>query len=82
LKIYELMYQTKYQNSICSPGFLHDLIPIAQVKEGSLERCTRCGLTKHFPFNVSNAEYLSYHIKSTLQPSDYLFLRHYPNFNN
>lgn len=53
---------------------LHDYRIINQLSTGLLERCTRCGDTKHFPHNTPNHIYLSYHIRSSLQ-------RNEPRFN-
>jgi hypothetical protein len=72
------MTKTRYQNSVCRPGHLHDFIPQGIVKEGLLERCTRCGKQMHFPFNVPNHIYLSFHIRSAIQRDDPLFAKEYP----
>jgi len=72
---------TKYQNSLCDIGnyWLHDFRYVEETKSGILERCSRCGVQMHFPHNVNNAYYLSYHIRSAIQPGDPLFFREYPN---
>lgn len=69
----------KYQNSYCKNNYLHDFRQVDTSKNGVVERCTRCGKTMNFPHNIANHVYLSYHIRSALQPSDPLFLREYPN---
>lgn len=48
--------------------------------QGILERCTRCGAKMLFKHNGNNAYYLSYHLRSALQPDDALFAHEYPNF--
>lgn len=53
---------------------LHDYKIMEQTNIGVLERCTRCGDTKHFPNNIPNHIYLSWHIRSALQKTD-------PRFN-
>lgn len=73
------MYPTRYQNSHCKNGYLHDYIQVKQTPVGYLERCRRCGKQIHFPLNTPNMAYLSHHIRSALQPSDPLFAREYPN---
>ena len=73
------MLSDRYQNSECLNYYLHDFREVGQAKGGFIERCTRCGLTMHFPGNISNNEYLSYHIRSALQINDPLFHREYPN---
>lgn len=71
-----------YQNSLCGSSglWLHDFRFIRETPEGILERCTRCKKQMHFPHNVSNAYYLSWHIRSALQPSDPRFRKEFPNF--
>lgn len=71
--------KTRYQNSVCRRGWLHDLRQIKETKSGFLERCTRCGLQIHFPNNIPNHLYLSYHIRSALQKGEPLYEREYPN---
>lgn len=68
----------KYQNSVCRRGILHDYIQFKQTPLGYLERCRKCGDKKHFPLEMPNHIYLSYHIRSALQPTDPLFFREYP----
>lgn len=71
----------KYQNSQCRAGYLHKFAVIKQTNKGLLERCERCGLSKHFNNNVSNANYLSYHLRQALQSNHPLFKKEYPNIN-
>lgn len=33
----------------------------------------------HFPANISDQAYLSYHIRSALQPTERMFYHEYPN---
>jgi hypothetical protein len=73
------MAKNRYQNSYCKNGYLHDFVQVAQTSKGYLERCTRCGMTRHFPHDTPNHVYLSYHLRSALQPGDPLFNREYPN---
>lgn len=73
------MLKDRYQNSLCKENFLHDFRQVKQTKEGYLERCIRCGEQIHFPHTVPNHVYLSYHVRSALQPNDPLFFREYPN---
>ncbi len=73
------MFKTRYQNSVCRPGILHKWIEIGQTPRGTLERCERCGMKKHFPKDMPNHLYLSWHIRSVLRKSDSLFAKEYPN---
>lgn len=73
------MLSRRYQNSNCRNGYLHDFLQVQETSQGFVERCRRCGKQMHFPANVSNHYYLSYHIRSALQPTDPLFFREYPN---
>ena len=73
------MLKDRYQNSVCKENFLHDFIQVKQTRHGYLERCSRCGKQIHFPLDVPNHVYLSYHIRSALQTHDPLFFREYPN---
>lgn len=70
--------RTKYQNSVCKQGWLHKWNHLENLKGGSLERCERCGLQKHFPINYPNHLYLSWHIRSILRKSDTNFSKEYP----
>lgn len=69
----------RYQNSVCTLGALHDFIQVTETNKGFLERCTKCGEQIHFPADVPNHIYLSFHVRSAIQPSDPLFFREYPN---
>jgi hypothetical protein len=71
--------KTKYQNSVCKPGWLHKWIEVEKTKSGVLERCERCGMKKHFPNDMPSHLFLSYHIRDILRANDPLFKREYPN---
>lgn len=68
----------KYQNSVCKGTWLHNFEILKQTQAGILERCKRCGLPKHFPNQIPNHLYLSWHIRQALQVNDPMFLREYP----
>lgn len=70
--------QTKYQNSVCRRGWLHDFKRISPTKTGFLERCSRCGLQMNFPNNMPNHLQISFHIRNILRANDPLFSREYP----
>lgn len=71
---------SRYQNSECRGGYLHKWIQLEIIKDGSLERCERCGKKMWFSAaRGANALYLSYHIRSALQPSDARFEKEYPS---
>lgn len=67
----------RYQNSICRNNYLHDFRQVKETRAGFLERCIRCGKQIHFPGNTPNHVYLSYHIKSALQPGEPLYEHEY-----
>ncbi len=70
----------RYQKSECRGGYLHKWLQLEIIKEGSLERCERCGLKMWFPAaRGANTKYLSYHIRSVLQSSDPRFKKEYPH---
>lgn len=71
--------ETRYQNSVCRPGWLHKFKDIKQTSTGTLERCERCGLQMNFPSNMPSHLFLSYHIRQILRKSDPLFAREYLN---
>lgn len=80
IKNFHFMKSRKYQNSLCGRGtWLHKFKILGSPKGGILERCERCGVTKFFSENVPNHIYLSWHIRSGLQVTDYLFNREYPH---
>ncbi len=69
----------RYQNSVCRNNYLHDFRLVRETDRGYLERCLRCGKQIHFPADVPNPVYLSYHIRSAIQPSEPLYAHEYPN---
>ena len=69
----------RYQNSVCRRGHLHDFLQVQNTKTGFVERCRKCGLQLHFPANIPNHIYLSFHIRSALQGNDPMFKREFPN---
>lgn len=68
-----------HKNSECKRNMLHAFIVVDSSTRGIIERCTRCGLKKHFPDNTPNAVYLSYHNRSALQFNDPRFHIEYPH---
>lgn len=74
-----MLSPNRYRNSICRNNYLHDFRQVAETDVGILERCLRCGKQMHFPMTISNHVYLSYHIRSALQPGEPLFNHEYPN---
>lgn len=69
----------RYQKSHCKNGYLHDLRQTRFFSKGVEERCIRCREAFFFPYDVPNHEYLAYHIRSALQPSDALYKHEYGN---
>lgn len=63
-------------------GLLHDYRIIKNDARGVIEKCVNlmCGDKQFFPPNVPDYVYLSYHLKSALQPSDALFKTNYPHY--
>ncbi len=74
------MQTKRYQNSLCGTRgtWLHKFRIMKQTQMGVLERCERCGLTKHFSNQIKNHIYMSWHIRSALQSWEPLFNREYP----
>ena len=68
----------RYQNSVCRGNWLHKFVPIKMTQTGSLERCERCGMTKHFLHKAPSHTFVSYNIRSLLTTADPLFYREYP----
>lgn len=66
-----------WQKSKCLSGWLHDFLIVGTNDKGVVERCSRCHMTKFFPHNVPNHVYLSYHLRSALQPSLSRFKKEY-----
>lgn len=75
----------KYQQSVCveETGILHNYQKLYETKHGIVEQCINrsCGDKQFFPWDVPNAEYLSFHIRSALQKWDAVFSVNYPYFN-
>lgn len=71
----------RYQNSLCCDGkWLHKWEQLELIKDGSLERCERCGLKMHFPTDKrANNYYLSFHIREILRANESRFKKEYPN---
>lgn len=70
-----------YLNSLCGDGiYLHDYQIVKTYDHGVIERCSKCKDRKYFSNKGSSRRYLSYHIKSALQPHQHYFNRSYPNF--
>lgn len=77
-----MAFSTRYQNSVCRPGWLHKFRQLGIVKGGSLERCERCGKQMYFPSNTPNHIYLSYHIREVLRANDPMFKKEYLNIKS
>lgn len=72
-----MLSPNRYKNSICRNNYLHKFIQVKETDYGFLERCMRCGKQVHFPGNISNHAYLSFHIRSALQVNDTLYQHEY-----
>lgn len=71
----------EWKNSECGNGWLHRYETAAAYPDGTIEeRCCICGGVKYFHPATPNYEYLSYHVRSMLQPDDPRFDREYPDF--
>lgn len=64
---------------MCKNNYLHDFRQTRVFRDGIEERCLRCRKAMFFPYTVPNHIYLSFHIRSALQPSDPLYSREYNN---
>lgn len=75
----EIVSENLWQNSECCGGvWLHDFRITRSFPKGSEEVCYRCHLVKFFREDTPNAEYLSWHLRSTLQLGDPRFAREFP----
>ena len=68
-------------NSECAVGngWLHDFQTVHQYREGMFDVCTRCGMEKFWPNDISSEEYLSYNVRRGLPRHHPLFEREWPN---
>ncbi len=60
-----------WQNSLCVNQYLHRFEIKEEYPQGVKEVCTICGLFKFFRIiegKLSNAEYMSYHLRQSLPP--------------
>lgn len=71
----------RYQKSECVRGWLHDFRHVQVLPRGVVERCLKCKLQVFFPHNVPNHIYLSYHLRSALQPYDPRYQHEYQRQN-
>lgn len=70
----------QYQNSLCLEGlYLHEYEMIETLPNGMLEICRKCKDKRFFKDN--NKEYLSYHLRSLLQPNHPRFSKEYGTYN-
>ncbi|MDE2233075.1 MAG: hypothetical protein KGJ90_02985 [Patescibacteria group bacterium] len=75
------MRKTKYQLSICRPGWLHKFRPVYFVPQGNVEKCERCGRVRYFDAR-DKWGYLAWHIRDVLRKGDPMFAREYPNIQD
>lgn len=67
-----------WQKSQCKvPGWLHDYRIVQSVVDGVIERCRRCQTEQFFSFKLPSIEYIKYHLRQTLQPSNKRFKTEY-----
>jgi hypothetical protein len=64
-------------NSECVCGFYHHFVIVEQLKGGVVERCLKCRKKIFFRNDVPNHIYLSYHLRSILQPSNKRFKKEF-----
>jgi len=68
------------KNSLCQANLFHDYQITKSFESGVVEMCSRCKHRVYFPNTVPNHIYLSFHLRSMLQPSDPRYKREYaPN---
>lgn len=70
------------KRSKCQNGYLHSWKITRNFSEGVEEVCEVCKRKKFFKKNVSNREYLSYHLRQALQPNHKLFYHEYPQHSS
>jgi hypothetical protein len=75
------MMQESIKNSQCKGGLYHDYQIVDNAIDGVIEMCTNCRERKYFNNKIPNWIYLSYHLKSFLQPTDPKYKRHYATTN-
>jgi hypothetical protein len=67
-----------YLNSLCLEGlWLHDFHIVRAYEDVVVELCTHCKMRRQFKNNGSNIEYMSYHVKQSLQPYQNRFYKEY-----
>lgn len=66
-----------FNESKCRFGFLHRFILSKTYRDGVLEGCIICRKRVFFKNNGSNINYLRYHMRSGLQPSNKRFIKEY-----
>lgn len=74
-----------FQNSKCLNSYLHRFNIKEEYPEGVKEVCEICGMSKFFRVidgKVSNAEYMSYHLKQALPPFHPYYERQNINYAN
>lgn len=59
-----------WNNSKCVCGRLHDYRISKIYPEGVIETCRKCNDRKWFSGRIQNHIYLSYHLRSALQPNN------------
>jgi NMD protein affecting ribosome stability and mRNA decay len=73
-----MIFETRYQNSLCRRGWLHKYATIKYTDKGELVRCERCGMKLHLRNDWPRHIQASYLIRSIIQESDPLFPREFP----
>lgn len=69
--------ESNLRNSKCMDGWLHRYEVVAMFETGALEICEICRDRQFFHNKIPNHIYLSYHLRSTLQPYDGRFRKEY-----
>jgi len=71
-----------WRNSQCVGIWLHDYQIVGAGPDGVVEMCMRCKDRQYFKMgygNLSNIEYLDYHLRQALLKQHPLFSHEYPN---
>lgn len=72
------MLHSRYLESRCKkPGWLHEMKDVKKTATGTLERCKKCGFSLKVPIGMPDREYIKYHVREILRPTDPQFHREY-----
>ena len=71
-----------YKNADCLGSQYHDFRIVNTYPDSITERCFKCHKQVYFRNNVPNHIYLSYHLRSIIQPNNPRYLKEYATTTN